>query len=504
MTVKKLFTLTTEQVIGLAPDKFHIRTSRNLAVPEKWTQLGLEKETIWGVIPVNGKSPFFVWVKLEQLLFFCTCNSHKYPCNHLLGLLLLYTEASDSFVEHNVPEKYHSFINSAETRGKVDGKPARKDKTQVVYSNAAALRDATRRMERRQNNISAGLLELELWLHDMIENGLAAVQDYPKSYWTTMADRLVDYQLGEIAHSVRSMSLLPGKELEWHVILLQKVSWLHLLIQGFKRFDNLPVEVQMDLRVAIGWMPRVDDAITSEEEQQWECVADSWVVVGKQMMLRGKQTIQRTWLWGEESNRAALLLDIVRRKSLLSPVYIVGNTIDATLSFAPSTMPIYAQLSGGSGSASTNLASTSEELSSNIQRRQCERFIAGYETIGAAMNEYRTAITNNPWLRQFPMAFNTVTVELIDNRWGICDAMILPAVKAATVESSKERQKDRDADRFHLLPLPEKFEHLWHLQSLSHLQPLSLFGEWDGYVFTPLSVWHDDRLIEFRVLGGTA
>ena len=481
--------LTTEQIVGLAPDKYHIRTSRTLAVPEKWKQLGRTGNTIWGIVPIQAKPSLFVWANLEQLALTCSCKSRKHPCSHLLGLLLLFVETSGSFVESEIPGAYQSIVKVYNQKRKPGGKAAKKGTPKAKPTAEALKRDEMRRGKRRKQNISAGLLELELWLHDMIEGGLAAVQDYPKKYWTNMADRLVDYQVGEIAHHIRAMSFLPGKAINWHDTLLQKVSWLHLLIQGFKRFDDLSLEMQSDLRVAVGWMPRIDEAVAMGQDQEWDKVEDSWIVVGKQMALRGKQTIQRTWLWGEHSNRAALLLDVVQHRPILSPIHIVGTTMDATLHFAPSTMPLYAQIG-----SNQKLAGLDEKGTSTISRKQSNRFVAGFESIGAAMDQHRTSVTMNPWLRYFPVALNGVTVERVNDQWGICDTL-LPAQPAT-------KEKDASAQVAYLLPLPDKFGQLWHMQSLSHLQPLSLFGEWDGDVFTPQSIWYDNRLIECRVLGG--
>lgn len=506
----EFFVWTTEQVIGLAPDKYHVRTSRGFAVPEKWTQLGRMDDTIWGVFPIKGKPALFSTVNLIELSLNCSCKSRKYPCNHLLSLLLLYAESAESFTDAQIPAKYADQTTAHRTDNKRKSGGKRKPAKETKKRNADILRSE----QRRRQNITAGLLELELWLHDMIEHGLAAVQDHPKTYWTTMADRLVDYQVGEIAQRIRTMSLLPGREVDWHETLLKEVGWLYLLIQGFKQYDDLPLDMQMNLRMAVGWMPRFHEAIARGQDTEWQKITDSWIVIGKQSELRGKQTLRRTWLWGAATNRPALLLDVMTTKRRLAPIHIVGSTIDTALHFAPTTTQLYAQIAGLDDSSAAIPPAT-------IQRKQAEHFVAGYNSVNTAATRYRQAITTNPWLRYFPIALNNVTIDAVRNgaikdrtikssairsstnshtavgQWGVRD--IVATVNVKKSNAGNRVSKDKVA---HLLPLPPKFEHQWYLQALSHQQPLSIFGEWNGEEFRPMSIWYDSRLIETRVLEG--
>lgn len=463
------FVCTIEQVIGLAPDKYHIRTSRGFAVPEKWTELGRTDDLIWGIFPIKGKPSLSVSVRLNQLSLNCSCKSRKYPCNHLLSILLLYAELPESFSNKPIPESLAHLVDQFEANQK------------SVSPKRGA--DLKRRNQRRRENITAGLLELELWLHDMIENGLAAAQDYPKTYWTAMADRLVDYQIGEVAQQIRAMGQLPGKEVNWHETLLQQASQLYLLVQGFKRYDELPLTMQMDLRMAVGWLPRHDEVDSHAEASEWEQIHDSWLVLGKRTELRGKQSLQRTWLWGEQTNRPALLLDVVTRSRRGDLTHIVGSSVDATLHFAPTTTKLFALME----------SADAVDRSVPLKRQQGKQFVTGYGSVHEAITHYRNAIAQNPWLRYAPVALSNVTLDSLqidrtDKSWGVRDRF---AVQTETKEDE------------YLLPLPQKFDQLWHLRSLGHHNPLAIFGEWNGEVFTPLSIWKDERLLETRVLGGS-
>jgi hypothetical protein len=84
---------------------------------------------------------------------------------------------------------------------------------------------------------------------------------------------------------------------------------------------------------------------------------------------------------------------------------------------------------------------------------------------------YAAAMSASPWLRRFPMALEGTVVEPPDHYY------------------DKWRVRDRDGC---LLPMPDRFAHGWLLLSLSGGRPISLFGEYDGTHFRPLSVLGED------------
>jgi hypothetical protein len=43
-----------------------------------------------------------------------------------------------------------------------------------------------------------------------------------------------------------------------------------------------------------------------------------------------------------------------------------------------------------------------------------------------------------------------------------------------------------------VLPISPAFDRGWHLLALSGGHPVTLFGEWDGDQFLPMSVWVED------------
>ena len=298
----------------------------------------------------------------------------------------------------------------------------------------------------------SGLAELELWLHDLLAGGLEAARNKPRSFWTTMADRLVDARAGDLALELRTwLSYVKKPAADWHEQLLGKMGEMQLLIEGFKRLDTLPTDVQHDLKARVGW--RSKDSLLPP-------VGDSWTVLGRNREGVGGRRLERVWLWGNTLNRAALIVSTVTAQQKRDTTFLTGIGIEADLRFYPGSVPLRAELASEVRYAAASTAPT--ERSFKI-----------------ALADIAQKRTLNPWLTLAPLVLRAVSAEQIDGRWHL-----------------------RDAEGY-VLPLPPKFNHGWHLAALSRGGNLTLFGEWNGETFTPLSVYTLGIFLDLRVLKGS-
>jgi hypothetical protein len=86
-------------------------------------------------------------------------------------------------------------------------------------------------------------------------------------------------------------------------------------------------------------------------------------------------------------------------------------------------------------------------------------------TIAQAIEAYAAAIARQPWLERFPFALQSVVPFHRNEQWGV-----------------------RDAANY-VLPIASSYSKGWELLAMSGGHPVHLFGEWDGEVLQPLSVW---------------
>ncbi len=442
---------TTEQILALAPDAASAKAGQGLATARKWLTLGADEYTAWGLCHGSGKDPYQTQIDLAEPAFRCSCPSRKFPCKHALGLFLTLAAQPAAFKEKQQPPWVAEWIASRAKRVQQRAEKQAKEETgeKVVDPGAQAKRAAS-----RETKVVAGLRELELWLRDIAHGGLAAVQVQPPEFWERTAARLVDAQAPGIARLVRDMAGVPASGDGWQGRLLERLSRLYLLIQGYKRITELPENVQSDIRALIGWTQNQEELLSLEG------VRDRWLVLGQRVEEEDRLRVQRTWLWGEQHSRAALILHFAHGQQPLDASFISGTVIEAELVFYPGAYPLRAIVKERHSAPSAP-----------------DRLI-GYEKIADAYEEFSGAMAANPWLEKFPMPLLNVTPLRRGDEGG-------------------ESWFVRDAEG-RALKIAPRFEFAWTMLALSGGCEIDVFGEWDGIHLWPLSALAENRFSKFR------
>ncbi|HEX9001510.1 MAG TPA: SWIM zinc finger family protein, partial [Blastocatellia bacterium] len=311
-----------------------------------------------------------------------------------------------------------------------------------------------KRAAAREAKVAAAVQVLQLWLRDLVRNGLAVAQTQPPQFWERIAARLVDRQAAGLARLVREMAAVANSGQGWQARLLERIGKLHLLIEGYKRIDELPEENQADIRASIGW------TINQEELLTRVGVRDQWLVVGSRIEEEERLRVQRVWLWGENTNRAAMIRHFAHGQQPLDASLVTGTIFDGEVVFYPGAYVLRALV---------------KEKFSEIEQ---VAVLPGYETISAAVAAYATALARHPWMELFPMLLKAVTPVCRNDVWVL-----------------------RDGDG-RILPIHPGVSP-WPIMAMSGGHPLALFGEWDGEVLRLLSVWPADELVTFLLTRGS-
>jgi hypothetical protein len=423
-------TWTSEQVASLAPDAASVSAARGLATPGTWSSTGHDVRAVWGKVRSYSTS-----IDLAGPAFRCTCPSRKIPCKHALGLLMLWARYPETVAAAEAPAEVEEWLAARAKRAAVAGRPPEAKKP--VDAEARA-----RRMAERAGRIGAGLDELDLWLRDLVRQGLASAQGRPFRYFDEMAARMVDAQAPGVGSLVRRMAGTVRSGEGWPGRLLLQAGRLHLLVEAWRRADSLPPETQADLRTVAGW------SWTAEEVLAGPRVRDRWRVVARSVADEERFRIQRTWLVG--SDRTALILDFAAASEPLPSELVVGTEVDAGMAFFPGAWPQRALVADTHG--------------------EPERMAAwpGSPTLEEALGDHARALAANPWLERLPMVLDGV-VPRGDRRIG--------DRRGATVRV--------------LVDEPA----WWTLLAVSGGHPVGLAGEWADEVLRPLSVWAEGRLV---------
>ncbi|WP_263105003.1 SWIM zinc finger family protein, partial [Kitasatospora sp. DSM 101779] len=160
---------SNEHVLSLAPDQASLKAAGKLSAPAPWSDAGWGGGALWGSCKGSGKTPYFPCVDLSGPAYKCTCPSRKFPCKHVLGLLLLWSAGSPAVAEGAVqPEWVAEWLTRRQ--GAAEQKAVRQQERREAAKDDQAAR---RRAGQRAARVAAGAQELRLRLADGVRHGLA-------------------------------------------------------------------------------------------------------------------------------------------------------------------------------------------------------------------------------------------------------------------------------------------------------------------------------------------
>lgn len=428
----------------MAPDATSAGAARRLSLLPVWSQAGSAGTLVWGRCQGSAREPYQVTVDLTEPVFRCTCPSRKQPCKHGLALLMLWASGEGSVAEKQRPADFAAdWVTGA--AGARSGPGRAGGRSGAAPPDPAA---PAKRLAERMEVMSAGIDEFERWLFDLVRQGLASARHQPFSFWDNAAARLVDAQLPGLADRVRALPGVLYAGADWADRLLAELARGYLAVSAWRRRDELPADVAADLRVVVGWPRRTEEVLATGER-----VTDRWAVVGLRQETDDPRLIsQRTWLAGGDSGRIAVVLDFAHVAPVLAVAEVVGSVVETELALYPGSEPRRALFAG----ERSVVGSTAE--------------LPGATTIPAALDAFATGLAANPFADRFPLALAGVTPVADGGRH------LVVGPGGATLPMGGETD-------------------LLGLLAISGGAPVDLFGEWDGYRFTPLTVAADGSLV---------
>jgi len=440
--------LTADQVLALAPDASAAAAGRKLGVRKPWSTAGRSARALWG--ECQGSALYQVRIDVSDLSTKCSCPSRKFPCKHALGLLFLAAAdpaALPEVAENGEPDWVADWLaRRGETATRREAKKEAQKETGAAEEADPKAREE--RAERRLERIARGIEGLDLWLEDLVRNGLATVEGQPTAFWERQAARLVDAQAPGLAARVRRLPGITGVGADWPDALLGELGVLALLSHAFSRLDALEPSLRDDVRRLVGLaLPQEEVTATGER------VAGLWLVLGQRSEDEERVRLQRTWLLEEESGRTALILQFSVGGAPFPTLFLPGTLFTGTLAFWPGAWPqraLVVERQGDVSSAATALPAVPET-----------------ESVAAFLSGIATALSRQPWMDRFPCALRGVVPDRAPGE-------------------GRFRLIDRDGLELPLAPADP-----WHLLALSGGHPLDLTGEWDGTAVTPLGAFVD-------------
>lgn len=426
-------TFTRDEVLRLAPDAGSAKSAVDLAQPRKWVLLERDDTALWGECQGSGAKPYRVQIDLAEPAFKCSCPSRKFPCKHGLGLLLIYSTSPEVVIVADQPAWVGECLAS---RGARAAKAVEKQTRESAPRDLAA---QAKRREKRIDRARAGLAELSVWLHDLIGAGIGTAPTRGFDFYDSQARRLIDAQAPGAARLVRQLGSLAATGAGWQRPFFEQLSLVHLLARATARFDSLSDRLRADVEAVLGFTTAADELANLPG------AADRWQIIAQEVELDDRLRVERTWLHGTSSGRAALVLQFAHGATAFDATLAPGMAFDGELVFFPGSGP-RAALRGA--------APTFQPVTS----------LAGLDNCEQLLDCYSQAIAEFPWIERLGLPLARVTPQRLGDQWWAIDA-----AGAA-------------------LPLRVPDDAGFKLLAVSGGQPVGLAAEFDGHALRPLSV----------------
>lgn len=370
--------LTEEQIVQLAPDAASVKAGKGLAVKSKWPLLHFSQRAVWGHCQGSGKNPYQTVVDMNEIAFRCSCPSRKFPCKHGLGLLLLYAAHPELFSSEEEPDWVSEWLSKREAKAEKKEQKAKSDKP--VDEEAQARRAAS-----RHKKVLDGIDDLQIWIKDLLRNGLLNVPERAYSLFDNIARRMVDAQATGLVNRLRAIQEIDFYKESWKYILTDRLSKLYLLSESYRHIDAQPEDWKWEIRTQIGYPQSKEEVLAGEG------VRDEWMVVHRRVSDQNGVRMSAYWLYGKESRRFAVYLDFTAPGKLPDFNLLPGSTYSAEICYYKGVAQIRGLLRDYSPSDN--------------------RFMPKFcHDLDEATSLYRKTMRENPFVEEIPMLVDNLRI----------------------------------------------------------------------------------------------
>ncbi len=316
-----------------------------------------------------------------------------------------------------------------------------KEKDPQAEAKAAARRERLR--QQREESILAALNEMDRWIRDQIESGLASFSNRAPQQCRLVAQRLVDAKASALATQIDALpsAILALPEAERAQFAMETLGGMHLLADAYRKQAVLPEALRHDVRRLIGWTTERQELLNDATALR---VRATWLVLATRVEIQPDKLRRiETWLMSTDL-RFAVLIDFVPIVAGQSgSAFVPGEAFEAELVFYPSAAPLRALLA---------------------ERGPAQPFVwpAALLTLNVALKAYDALAATHPWLSDRPIFVRDVRIacsEAADRLWLVAED------GAAPIRGNQNSE----------------------VLALTAVQIVGIMGLWDGRTFTAMA-----------------
>ncbi|TAE47733.1 MAG: SWIM zinc finger family protein [Bacteroidetes bacterium] len=395
-------------ILALAPDDASAKAGAELAQARRWVSRHSHPKALWGECQGSGKTPYLTYVDLGNTAFKCSCPSRKFPCKHGLGLLLLFAEKKNEFVEKSsLPPEIEAWI---EKRAATTEKKEQKETKAAPKAGDEAAR--LKRIEAREKKIRAGIEELRSWIQDVARTGIMNVPQNPYHFSSHIAARMVDAQAAGLSYQLRKIETIPFYQEGWQKSLIRLLSKIYLMTEAYTYKNTLGDLLREELDTLIGWTKSKEDILAQEG------IADQWQILSRQVENEDNLITERVWLYGSASEKHALLLNFYAGNQVPEAFFLPGRSVYAELVFYPAAIPQRALVKKQGVSQPPDLPQQ------------------GISRTGELLNQVADVLAASPFCEKIPFVLSGFRIVMDGTRaFFLCDEEAIALPLANTEES---------------------------------------------------------------------
>ena len=328
--------------------------------------------------------------------------------------------------------------------------------------------------------MSAGVVQFERWLEDLVVFGLATLEQDPHQSLEPIAASLTDSQLPTAAQWVRSWISRVGEAVDWAERLAADMGHWHHLNLLFLRPAALDVTRFAGVVLAYGHRVQAAKLPTLGQlvQDRWSCVG---IVEGSE----GPLNFRHTHFVGTQPDHRATMHSYAYNAELPATQLVVGQS---------ALMPMRVYPDGLPGRVAWP---TAEELPDGAPTMQLSVEQPHALSDWSALEHYhRELVLRQPWRQYMPVAVEQLRLRFAGTHDGSYSQILAVdaagfAVTLIDLDVERRRAGTAATNLRELLPTQ-----LWSLLAvLDQQQPFTLYGERRAGQLKLWSIWQRDRLM---------
>ena len=423
---------SADDLLHLAPDAKTLEAGRRLFYSKRWRLVGGDGQWLWGEFIYGPNTSKASETAVELTTGRYYCSCRARQRPCAHGLALVLMLKNDQ--ARITVSQPPSWVRSVQHRA---------TRQTVPPKDVLAADD---RFSSRLELMSSGVEELELRLLDITRRGIADTLAQGSAVLLSAAARLTDAKLSGPAATLRRLATL-GPDGTEHDIA-RALGDLYLFVRAWKNRDQLPKDRYIELLNFAGVSPKKEAILATPP------VVDHWLVMGVTEGNDDRLRYRRVWLRGEKTRRFALILDYAFGNMPFERSWPLGASYQGGLYYYPGSYPQRAL------------------FPMPVPGNRPYDGLIGYTNLNHLITNYQKALALNPWMFTYPVYLTGVIPRKDKSR-------------ASLVTAEGE-----------VLPLLPNFENSYTLLAVSGGGGLSVFGEFNGYTFAPLSMVSANGLVE--------